>query len=68
MTQEELKEIVNDRQLVREKINGLIFKGDWFDIVQMCKNDPYDYAIYYLIQVAIGQQATINHIKTLLND
>mgnify|MGYP006932861307 CR=1 FL=1 len=57
-----------NRQEIQEKINALIEKGEWFDIVQLIKNDDSDYAIYYLIQIAIGQRNTLERLNNLIKE
>ena len=55
-------------QEIQAKIDALMDRGDWFDISKSCKEDESQYALYYVISIAIKQQATLNHIKRIMED
>ena len=55
-------------QEIQEKITELIKRGDWFDIVQICKHDPTDYALVYLCHIATQYMETLEQIKSILKD
>lgn len=55
------------REEIHNQLDDLINKGDWFDIVQLCKQDNTDLTLVTLIQIATEQRETINRINSILN-
>lgn len=59
---------LTEKKEIQRKINVLLVSRDWFDLVQLIKNDPTDYALYYLTQTAIKQLDTLERLQDLITE
>lgn len=51
------------RQEILQQMKTAILKKDWYDIIQLVKNDDSDYALHLLATITIRHQEQLDHVR-----